>query len=147
MSRQVVPVIRIGMNGRSLQDHVKTWQLAEVNHVNPGNRNSSTEEDANHKASSVLCKLLQQQAAPEVGIDCFGGNPLNYHYFMALFCEVVETKIEDPRGRSTRLLMCTVGEARELRLFVSSLTFFSSVRVYQIINTGMHWTLLKYCVC
>ena len=91
---------------------MKTKQPAE--NVNPGNRNSSTDEDANHKASSVLCKLLQQQASPEVNIDCFYGNPLNYHYFMALFCEVVETKIEDPRRRLTRLLKHTLGEAKEL---------------------------------
>ena len=48
------------------------------------------------------------------GYRCFDGNPLNYHYFMALFSEVVETKIEDPRGRLTRLLKYTVGEAKEL---------------------------------
>ena len=33
---------------------------------------------------------------------------------MALFCEVVETKIEDPRRRLTRLLKHTLGEAKEL---------------------------------
>ena len=99
------------MNGRSVQYWMKTWQPADLS---SGNRNSSTDEDANHKASSVLCKLLQQQAAPDVDIDCFDGNPLNYHYFMALFCEIVETKIQDPRGRLTRLLKYTVGEEKEL---------------------------------
>ena len=112
VSRQDVSVRRIGMNGRPLQDQMKTREPVEDVHF--GNRNSSNDEDANHKTSSVLCKLLQQQAAPEVDIDCFDGNPLNYHYFMALFCEVVETKIEDPRGRLTRLLKYTVGEAKEL---------------------------------
>ena len=33
---------------------------------------------------------------------------------MALFCEVVETKIEDLRGRLTRLLKYIVGEAKKL---------------------------------
>ena len=33
---------------------------------------------------------------------------------MALLCEAVETKIEDPRGRLTRPLKYTVGEAKEL---------------------------------
>ena len=47
-------------------------------------------------------------------IEQFDGNPLNYHYFMALFAEVVETKIEKPRGRLTRLIKFTTGEAREL---------------------------------
>ena len=60
------------MNGRSVQYWMKTWQPADLS---SGNSNSSTDEDANHKASSVLCKLLQQQAAPEVDIDCFDGNP------------------------------------------------------------------------
>ena len=100
------------MNGRPLQDQMKTWEPAED--VHSGNRNSSTDEDANHKTSSVFCKPLQQQAAPEVDIDCLDGNPLNYHYFMALFCEVMETKIEDPRGRLTRLFKYTVGEAKEV---------------------------------
>ena len=47
-------------------------------------------------------------------IDCFDGNPLNCRCFMALFCEVVETKIEDPWGRLTRLIKYTVGEPKEL---------------------------------
>ena len=33
---------------------------------------------------------------------------------MTLFSEVVETKIDDPRGRLTRLIKCTVGEPKEL---------------------------------
>ena len=66
--RQDVPVRRIGTIGRSLQDAMKTWQTAKD--VNPRNRTSSTDEDATHKTSSVLCKPLHQQAAPEVDIDC-----------------------------------------------------------------------------
>ena len=57
VSRQDVLGRRIGMNGRSLQDQMKTWQPAKD--VNPRDRNSSTDEDVNHKASSMLCKLLQ----------------------------------------------------------------------------------------
>ena len=33
---------------------------------------------------------------------------------MALFCEVVETKIEDPGGRVTRLLKYTVWNTKEV---------------------------------
>ena len=73
VSRQDVSVRRIGMNGRPLQDQMKTREPVEDVHF--GNRNSSNDEDANHKTSSVLCKLLQQQAAPEVDIDCFDGSP------------------------------------------------------------------------
>lgn len=127
-------------------------------------QSSSIDKDATHKSSSALFKLLQQQATPEVDIDCFNGNPLNYNYFMALFCKAVETKIEDPRDRLTRLLKHTVGEAKSLLNTASSYLMyvrviimpnncwkmqmvFVSVRVYQIINIGFHWTLLKYYAC
>lgn len=38
-----------------------------------------------------------------VDVEQFDGNPLNCHYFMALLAEVVETNIEEPRGRLARL--------------------------------------------
>ena len=77
-------------------------------------RNLSDTTSSTREPTDILCKLLQQQAAPEVDIECFDGNSLNYHYFMALFSEVVETKIDDPRGRLTRLIKYTVGEPKEL---------------------------------
>ena len=54
------------------------------------------------------------QAAAEVDMEQFDGNPLNYQYIIALFAKVVETNIEEPRGRLTRLIKFTTGEAREL---------------------------------
>ena len=58
VSRQDVSVRRIGINGRPLQDQMNTREPVEDVHFR--NRNSSNDEDANHKTSSVLCKLLQQ---------------------------------------------------------------------------------------
>ena len=66
------------------------------------------------EVSKMLCKLIQQQGAPEVDIDTFSGDPLEYHYFMEVFKEVVEKRIEDPRGRLTRLIKYITGEAKEL---------------------------------
>ena len=57
---------------------------------------------------------MKQQSAPEVDIDCFDGNPLNYRYFMTIFKEVVENRIDDPCGRLIRLIKYTKGEAKEL---------------------------------
>ena len=54
------------------------------------------------------------QSAPDVDIKTFDGNVLNYHYFIALFREVVESKVDDPRGKLTRLIKYTSGDAREL---------------------------------
>ena len=47
----------------------------------------------------MMSKLIRQQAAPDVDIDIFSGDPVDYHYFIAVFEEVVEKKIEDPRDR------------------------------------------------
>ena len=47
--------------------------------------------------SEMLCKLVKQQEAPDVDFDVFDGNPLEYHYFMTLFHEVVEKRVDYPR--------------------------------------------------
>ena len=57
---------------------------------------------------------MKHQSAPDLNIDVFDGNPLNLKYFMTLFREVVESKIENPYGRLTRLIKYTTGEAKEL---------------------------------
>ena len=53
--------------------------------------------------TSILCNLSKQQSAPDVDVDVFDGNPLEYHNFMTLFHELVEKHIDDPRGRLTQL--------------------------------------------
>ena len=72
------------------------------------------EPDLVGATSDMLCKLLWFQSAPDVDIKTFDGNVLNYHYFIALFREVVESKVDDPRGKLTRLIKYTSGDAREL---------------------------------
>ena len=68
----------------------------------------------NQTTADILCQLLKQQSAPDVDIEVFDGNLLNFKYFTSIFKEVVESKIEDPRGRLTRLIRYTSGEAKEL---------------------------------
>ena len=43
----------------------------------------------------------------------FRGDSLEYHYFISVFREVVELKIDDSHGRLVRLLKYTEGEARD----------------------------------
>ena len=62
----------------------------------------------------MICKLSQQQGAPEVELDKFSGNPLEYQYFSTMFREVVERKIRDPVGRLAQLIKFTDGEAKDL---------------------------------
>ena len=71
------------------------------------------------KHNSALNNQYQQRLPLKVShqedqVAKLAADPLNYHYFMALFAEVVQTKIEEPRGRLTRLIKFTTGEAREL---------------------------------
>ena len=64
--------------------------------------------------AEVLCNLLKQQSTPDIDLDVFDGNPLEYHYFMTLFHELVEKRIEDPRGRLTCLIKYTKGDPKEM---------------------------------
>ena len=66
------------------------------------------------KIVDALCNLVKQQSAPDIELDVFDGNPLDFHYFMTLFHEVVEQRIDDPRGRLARLLKYTSGNAKEM---------------------------------
>ena len=81
-----------------------TWEPDEDDKLVHLARGCNTVEKVNIKETSshALCELLQLLAVPEVDMEQFNGNPLNYHYFMTLFADVVETKTEQPRGRLTR---------------------------------------------
>ena len=87
---------------------MRTQRVKGQQHGNNLRRNN----DVN--VAEMLCKLVNEQSAPEINIDVFGGNPLEFHYFMAVFDEAVEKKIEDPRGKLTRLIKYTTGEVKEM---------------------------------
>ena len=61
-----------------------------------------------------MCKLLNQQNAPELDIYTFDGDPMEFHYFMAIFHEVVERKVDDKQGKLRHLIKFTKGEAKEM---------------------------------
>ena len=77
-------------------------------------RKKDKEKFTDTSVSDILCKMMKQQSAPEININVFDGNPLNFHYFMAVFKEAVEKKIEYTRGRLTWLIKYTIGEAKDL---------------------------------
>ena len=64
--------------------------------------------------TSMLCNLLKQQSAPDVDLDVFDRNPVEYHNFMTLFHELVEKQIEDPRWRLTRLIRYAKGDPKDM---------------------------------
>ena len=85
-------------------------QNSREQHIHAGN----TMGAYNKPVEESIVKLLQLQTAPPVDIDEFDGNPLEFNYFLATFQVVVEQKVTDPRGRLTRLIKYTKGEAKEL---------------------------------
>ena len=64
--------------------------------------------------AEAICSLVKQQSAADVDLDVFDDNPLEYNYFMSLFHELVEKRIDDPQGRLTRLIKYTKGDAKEM---------------------------------
>ena len=78
--------------------------------------NSSEKKEFSPEKNIVdaLCHLVKQQSAPDIELDVFDGNPLDFHYFMTLFHEVVEKRIDNPRGRLARLLKYTSGNRKEI---------------------------------
>ena len=65
------------------------------------------------KSQKCCASYLSSRGSPEVDINVFSGDPLKYHYFMEITKEVVEKRIEDPRGGLTRLIKYTTGEAKD----------------------------------
>ena len=64
--------------------------------------------------TEMLCKLVKEQAPKQVDSEIFDGNHLECTYFMSMFRESAEKKIEDSIGRLTRLIQYTRGEIKDL---------------------------------
>ena len=64
--------------------------------------------------SKMMCQLLKQQSAPDIDIDIFSRNPMDFLHFMAVFNEIVEKKVDDPRGKLTQLIKYTTGDANDM---------------------------------
>ena len=74
-----------------------TWDLQDkVNRENLPDKTTKEELEYGRDQKNVtgmMCERLQQQAEPDLEIDIFDGNPMDFHYFMAIFKEVVENKV------------------------------------------------------
>ena len=56
-------------------------------------------KDFDGEMTRMLYSLLWQQSAPDVDVETFRGDSLEYHFFMSSFRVAVERKIDDPCGR------------------------------------------------
>ena len=59
-------------------------------------------------------QFVKQQSVSDVDLDVFYENALAYHYFITLFHGLIKKRIEDPRGRLTRLIKYTKGNPKEM---------------------------------
>ena len=88
---------------------MKRHPPSRINHVedlgsNKVNINKESMLPINEGVTDMMHKLLLQKSAPDIEIDVLDGHPLEFNYSMSLSEEVVESKIENPRGRLTTLI-------------------------------------------
>ena len=88
--------------------HMRNQRVKGQQHAN----NLRINNDFN--VAEMMCKLVNEHSAPEIDIDVFGEDPLEFHYFMAAFDEAVEKKIEELRGKLIRQVKCTTKEVKEM---------------------------------
>ena len=79
-----------------------------------GIENAELDRTVTAGQAGIICNLLKQQSAPDVDLDVFDVNSLEYHNFMTLFHELVEKRIDDPKGRLTRLIRYTKGDPKDI---------------------------------
>ena len=77
---------------------MRTYCVEGQQHGNNLRRNNDV------SVAEMMSRFVYQQFAQEIDIDVFGGNPLEFHCFMAVFDEAFERKIEDPLGKFTHLI-------------------------------------------
>ena len=61
----------------------------------------------------MMCQLLKQQSAPDIDIDIFSSNLVDFNYFMAVFSEIVENKVDGRKEKVTQLIKYTTSDAKE----------------------------------
>ena len=88
--------------------HMRNQRVKGQQHA----KNLRSNNDFN--VAEMMCKLVNEHSAPEIDIDVFGEDPLEFHYFMAAFDEAVEKKIEELRGKLIRQVKCTTKEVKEM---------------------------------
>ena len=88
----------------------------DIEYLNPMYQTEQDKEgfSSENKIVDALCHLVKQQLAPDIELDVFDCNPLDFHYFMTLFHEVMEKRIDDPRGRLPRLVKYTSRNTKEI---------------------------------
>lgn len=106
------------LNHRDIQGEAQTLQTCipslykeDIKETKPSNLISSHPTERFMESFSDMLGYLQ---APQIELDTFSGNPLDYDCFMVMFKESVEKRIRDPQSCLARLMKYLEGEAKEL---------------------------------
>ena len=78
--------------------------------------------------SKMMCQFLKQQSTLDLDIDIFSENPMCFHYFMAMFNEIVGEKIN---GLSDAMGMAKTAFISQLRL---DLTLLGKCSLRDMVN-------------
>ena len=100
--------------------HYDTFTDDYVKGLQPRNSTNNYENE--------IVEMLKLSQAPTVDLDVFDGNVVEFPYFLTTFKQVVEEKVPDERGRLSRLIKYTKGEAHEL---VKSCVYLSQEICYE----------------
>ena len=114
----------------NIGNHQQSWQSRQTkkenseepdsrqdsNHLNPVPQAEQEKNKFYSKKNIVdaLCHLVKQQSQPDIKLAAFDGNSLDFHYFMILFCHVVQKRIDGPRGRLVRVLKYMGRDTKEM---------------------------------
>ena len=99
-------------NSNQIGDRKVTIGATEK-HNKQGHSGIACTSDFNNLAKQ-LSNIVKLQAAPEVEIDSFSGDPLEFTYFIKNFRDMIESTVDSQTGRLNRLIKYTEGEAKEL---------------------------------
>ena len=94
---------KVGLN-TAIKDKWK--EASEAQGYNSADLNGRYSEENDYN-TELICKLLQRQAASHISNEKFYGKNINYQYFMSMLKEIVEDRIEDPRGKLIKLIKYT----------------------------------------
>ena len=96
----------------------RAWlKSVEVVKVQPSVCDSDSDTDTVASARTVTHGITSSELSsllnvPKVELDIFDGDPLKYQSFLAIFDEIVDSKISDGQIKLTRLLQYTSGLAK-----------------------------------
>ena len=67
-------------------------------------KKSVTAVTVDEGAFQMMYQLLKQRLAPDINIDIFSGNPVDFHYFMVAVNDIGQKKVDDSRVKLTQLI-------------------------------------------